>query len=124
MNTSKRLELANLIALRLRGINIEDSIAQAADGDGDSDSADATPNTPGMHRNVGRAGAPQSDSDSDDNGADDSAAGAKPRVRALAFQSEKVQSQDSDDHLVTALLGRCRRRFSAAKTTSRQCGLM
>jgi hypothetical protein len=97
MNTSKRLELANLIALRLRGINIEDSIAQAADGDGDSDSADATPNTPGMHRNVGRAGAPQSDSDSDDNGADDSAAGAKPRVRALAFQSEKVQSQDSDE---------------------------
>jgi hypothetical protein len=103
MNTSKRLELANLIALRLRGINIEDSIAQAADGDGDSDNADATPNTPGMHRNVGRAGAPQSDSDSecgDDNGADDSAAAAaKPHlpVRALAFQSEKVQSQDSDE---------------------------
>ena len=37
MNASKRLELANLIALRLRGINIEDSIAKQADGGSGSD---------------------------------------------------------------------------------------
>jgi hypothetical protein len=102
MNTSKRLELANLIALRLRGINIEDSIAQAACGDDDSDSADATPNSPGVHRNVGGRSARQSDSDSDrenDNGADGSAAAVDPHlpIQALSFQSEKVHGRDSQE---------------------------
>ncbi len=96
MNTSKRLELANLIALRLRGINIEDSIAKEADCASDPGSEEIS--SPGKHRNVGRVGSTQSDSDSDfedDNGGTAAATSIVMPHRALAFRPDMVQGQDS-----------------------------
>jgi hypothetical protein len=94
MNSSKRLELANLIALRLRGINIEDSIAQQADGDSDSGSEEIS--SPGKHVNVGRLSGPQSDSDSDfDEGDGGGAAAATPVLPHRAFVPSMVPKQDS-----------------------------
>ena len=94
MNSSKRLELANLIALRLRGINIEDSIAQQADGDSDSGSEEIS--SPGKHVNVGRLSGPQSDSDSDfDEGDEGGAAAATPVLPHRAFVPSMVPKQDS-----------------------------
>jgi hypothetical protein len=96
MNTSKRLELANLIALRLRGINIEDSIAKEADGTSDSGSEEIT--SPGKHRNVGRVSSTQSDSESDfddDSGGTAAATNIVMPHRALAFRPDMAQRQDS-----------------------------
>jgi hypothetical protein len=102
MNSSKRLELANLIALRLRGINIEDSIAKEADGTSDSGSEEIT--SPGKHINVGRVSGTPSDSESDfddDNGGASAATIAAMPHRVPAFRPDMVQKQDcaasSDD---------------------------
>jgi hypothetical protein len=98
MNTSKRLELANLIALRLRGINIEDTIAKAENGDSDSDSAVITPH--GKHINVGRTSRAQSDSNTDseeESGGSVASDGDLP-VCASSFRPEMVahHSAESD----------------------------
>lgn len=96
MNTSKRLELANLIALRLRGINIEDAIASQADGESHLDTAE---NSPGQHRNVGGLNRPQSDSESNsdsdgDNGGVAAAVHLPDRAR---FRPELVDKRDGDE---------------------------
>ena len=97
MNSSKRLELANLIALRLRGINIEDAFASQADGESDSDSAEIS--SPGQHRNVGGQSGVQSDSDSDsdldgDNGGAAAIASLPDRA---TFRPEMVQKRECDE---------------------------
>jgi len=94
MNTSKRLELANLIALRLRGINIEDSIAKQADGGSGSEGEEIS--TPGKHRNVGRVYGTQSDSDSDIDGDNGGAAAAEAIIPARSLASRPQLDEDGD----------------------------